>query len=148
MPGRLPSSVLFVCSTNTVRSPMAEAFMRLYHGHRVFVQSVGVRRREMDPFTVAAMAEKGIDLSAHKPRTLDELEDMSFDLAVTLTPEAHHRMLELTRTLAIEVVYWPTQDPSVVEGSREQVMAAYRGVRDAIERSVVTRFPRDGAPFV
>ncbi|MBM3542203.1 MAG: arsenate reductase ArsC [Alphaproteobacteria bacterium] len=147
MPGRLPSSVLFVCSANTVRSPMAEAFMRLYH-HGVFVQSVGIRRRDMDGFTIAVMAEKGIDLSKHKPRMLDELDDKSFDVAVTLTPEAHHRMLEMTRTLSIEVVYWPTLDPSAAEGSREQVLEAYRAVRDLIETRVLERFPRSGAPSV
>jgi protein-tyrosine-phosphatase len=147
MPGRLPSSVLFVCSANTVRSPMAEAFMRLYH-RGVFVQSVGVKHREMDGFTVAVMAEKGIDLSRHKPRTLEELDDMSFDVAVTLTPEAHHRMLELTRTLSIQVVYWPTLDPSAAEGSRDQVLDAYRAVRDLIEARVLERFPRAGAPSV
>lgn len=121
--------------------------MRLYH-RGIFVQSVGVKRREMDGFTVAVMAEKGIDLSKHKPRTLEELDDMSFDVAVTLTPEAHHRMLELTRTLSIQVVYWPMLDPSATEGSREQVMEAYRAVRDLIEKRVLERFPRAGAPSV
>jgi protein-tyrosine-phosphatase len=120
---------------NSVRSPMAEAIARHYFGKSIYVQSAGVRKGEVNPFMVAALDEIGIDASKHKPRTLDELEEwegLNFDLIVSLSPEAHHAALELTRTVAAEVEYWPTADPTLVQGTRDQVMDAYRDVRDGL----------------
>jgi protein-tyrosine-phosphatase len=128
-------SVLFVCAMNAVRSPMAEAIARHYFGKSIYVQSAGVRKGEVDGFMTAALDEIGIDASKHKPRTLDELEEwegLNFDLIVSLSPEAHHAALELTRTLAAEVEYWPTPDPTLTQGSRDQMMDAYRNVRDGL----------------
>ncbi len=144
----LPASVLFMCSTNSVRSPIAEALMKHFHGHRVFVASAGVRAREIDPFVVAIMAERGLDLARHRARTLEDLADTSFDLVITLTPEAHHQALELTRTLSVEVEYWPTFDPTAIEGSREMRLEAYRSVRDHLEQRLWERFGREGGPRV
>jgi protein-tyrosine-phosphatase len=134
-PAKRVQSVLFVCAQNSVRSPMAEALARHYFGKSVYIQSAGVRKGERDPFAVAALDEVGVDGSKHKPRTLDELEEwegLNFDLIVTLSPEAHHAALELTRTLASDVEYWPTADPTIVEGSRHKVLDAYRDVRDGL----------------
>ena len=134
-PGRRVQSVLFVCAQNAVRSPMAEAIARHYFGKSVYVQSAGVRRGCADGFMMAALDEIGIDAKKHKPRTLDELEEwegLNFDLIVSLSPEAHHAALELTRTLAAEVEYWPTADPTIAQGSREQQLDAYRDVRDGL----------------
>lgn len=128
-------SVLFLCAYNSVRSPMAEAIARHYFGKSVYVQSAGVRRGEPNGFATAALDEIGIDGAGHKPRTLQELEEwegLSFDLIISLSPEAHHAALELTRTMAAEVEYWPTADPSLVQGSREQQLDAYRDVRDGL----------------
>ena len=133
--GRRVQSVLFVCARNAVRSPMAEALARHYFGKSVYCQSAGVRPGESDPFMAAALDEIGIDASKHKPRTLSDLEEwegLNFDLIVTLAPEAHHAALELTRTLAAEVEYWPTADPTIAQGSREQRLDAYRDVRDGL----------------
>lgn len=127
-----PKSVLFVCSENALRSPMAEGIVKARYGDKVYVDSVGVRGGEIDPLAVAVMAEIGIDISHHEAKLLEDLLDTSFDLIVTLSPEAHHLALELTRTEAIEVVYWPTYDPSVIEGSRDTRLAAYREVRDTL----------------
>jgi len=132
---RRVQSVLFVCAWNQVRSPMAEAIARHYFGKSIYVQSAGVRKGDKDDFMVAALDEIGIDASRHKPRTLEELEEwegLNFDLIVTLSPEAHHAALELTRTLSSEVEYWPTPDPTIVQGSREQRLDAYRNVRDGL----------------
>ena len=115
--------------------PMAEAIARHYFGKSIYVQSAGVRKGDKDDFMVAALDEIGIDASRHKPRTLEELEEwegLNFDLIVTLSPEAHHAALELTRTLSSEVEYWPTPDPTIVQGSREQRLDAYRNVRDGL----------------
>src|SRR5271156_6420643 len=130
-----PLAILFACGLNSVRSPIAAGLFAQLFGRASYVGSAGVRKGELDPFAVAAMAEIGIDISRHKPITfeeLDELEGLNFDLIVTLSPEAHHRALELTRTSAVDVEYWPTPDPSVVEGNRTQRLDAYREVRDQL----------------
>jgi protein-tyrosine-phosphatase len=128
-------SVLFLCAYNSVRSPMAEALARHYFGKSVYVQSAGVHRSEPDRFMISALDEIGIDASKHKPRTLEELEEwegLNFDLIISLSPDAHHAALELTRTIAAEVEYWPTPDPTLVQGSRDQMLDAYRDVRDGL----------------
>ncbi|MGP1394475.1 MAG: arsenate reductase ArsC [Inquilinaceae bacterium] len=136
----LPTSVLFVCTQNAIRSPMAEAMLKHLHGNRVFVDSVGIRQGELDPFAVAVMAELSIDVSGHRPKTFDDLEDENFDLVITLSPEAHHRALELTRTTAWEVELWNTLDPTVIEGNREARLAAFREVRDQLLARLKERF--------
>lgn len=136
-----PSAVLFACTTNSVRSPMAEAILKHLHGHHIYVDSVGVRPGELDPFMVAAMEEIGIDMSRHRPKTFDDLEDESFDLVLSLSPEAQHRAVEMTRTSACEVEFWHTFDPTSVEGSREVRLDAYRDVRDTLRRRILERFP-------
>ncbi len=142
----LPGSVLFVCSMNAIRSPMAEAILKALHGRRMFVDSVGVRRGERDPLAVEVLDEIGIDLSRHRPKTFDELEDGFFDLVVTLSPEAHHRALELTREAACDVEFWRVPDPSLVEGTREQRLEAYRALRDFLLARIRARFPPPEAP--
>ncbi len=140
--GRRVQSVLFVCAMNSVRSPMAEALARHYFGKSIYVQSAGVRKGERDGFTVSVLDEIGIDGSKHKPRTLEELDDwegLNFDLIVSLSPEAHHAALELTRTMACEVEYWPTQDPAATEGSRDKILDSYRDVRDGLSYRIRLR---------
>ena len=138
--GQMPSAVLFSCNFNAVRSPMAEAIMKYLYGHIVYVDSVGVRKQPADPFAIAVMDEIGLDISKHRPKTFDDLEDTSFDLVITLTPEAQHRALELTRSMAIEVEYWPMPDPTAAVGSREQVLEAYRQLRDRLMAKITQRF--------
>ena len=142
----LPSSVLFACSLNSIRSPMAEGMLKHFHRARIYVDSCGVRQGEVNPFAIAVMAEIGIDVSRHRAKTFDRLEDTSYDLVVTLSPEAHHRALELTRTMACDVEYWPTFDPTVMEGSRAAVLDAFREVRDQLRLRILARFPLIGAP--
>ena len=137
----LPGSVLFACTSNAIRSPMAEGYLKYLHGKRVYVDSVGVRSGELDGFAVAAMAELGIDIANHKAKTFDDLQDTTFDIVISLSPEAQHKAVEMTRTMAIEVVFWNTLDPSVVEGSRETMLEAYRQVRDQLIAKIHERFP-------
>lgn len=136
----LPGSVLFACTVNSIRSPIAEGYLKFLHGTRIYVDSVGMRAEPVDGFAVAVMEEMGIDISRHAAKTFDDLEDDLFDIVVTLSPEAHHRALELTRTSPVEVELWNTFDPSLVEGSREQRLDAYRQVRDWIFARIRTRF--------
>lgn len=119
---------------------MAESLARLQFGRAVYVASAGVRPGERNPFTTAVMDELGVDLSRHRPQTFEDLDDTSFDLIVTLSPEAHHRALEFTRTLAVDVVYWPTMDATATEGSRDTMLDAYRAVRDGLRRRIRTTF--------
>jgi protein-tyrosine-phosphatase len=142
-----PQSVLFACGMNAVRSPMAAALAQQMFGTSIYVGSAGVQRGELDPFAVAVMEEIGIDISRHKPVTfedVDDLEGLNFDLIVTLSPPAHHKALELTRVNAAEVEYWPTFDPTSVEGSRGQRLDAYRAVRDELMAQIRARFGRQG----
>jgi len=138
-----PQAVLFACAFNSVRSPMAAALFRQIMGRSTYVGSAGVRKGELDAFAVAVMDELGLDISRHRPMTFEELDDwegLNFDLIVTLSPEAHHKALELTRTIAAEVEYWPTANPSATEGTREQRLAAYRQVRDQLTARIRDRF--------
>jgi protein-tyrosine-phosphatase len=138
-----PQAVLFACGLNAVRSPMAAALLKQMLGGLIYVASVGVRKGERDPFATAVMEEIGIDIHAHGPVSFEELEDLeglNFDLIITLSPEAHHKAIELTRTLAADVEYWPTADPTAVEGSREQRLDAYRVVRDQLVQKIRERF--------
>jgi protein-tyrosine-phosphatase len=137
----LPTAVLFSCTLNSIRSPMAEAILKSLHRGRIFVDSVGVRASEVDPFAIEVMAEIGIDLSHHRSKTFQTLDDTSFDLVVSLSPEAQHSAVELTRWMACEVEYWATFDPSVVEGSRSMKLDAYRQVRDELVTRISERFP-------
>jgi protein-tyrosine-phosphatase len=134
-----PQAVLFACHMNAIRSPMAGALARLYFP-RLYVATTGVIQGENDSFTTAVMQEIGIDLARHRPTTFDDLEDSNFDLIVTLSPDAHHRALELTRSVSTEVEYWPTPDPEGAQGSREQVLAAYRDARDYLAERIRQRF--------
>ena len=145
---RTPQAVLFACSQNAVRSPMAESLLQQMFPKALYVKSAGVKKGELDPFAVAVMAELGQDISKHKPITFEELEDwegLNFDLIITLSPEAHHKALELTHTIAADVEYWPTQDPTGTEGSREQKLAAYREVCDTLLSRIRKRFSKAGA---
>ena len=136
----LPSAVLFSCTMNAIRSPMAEAIMKHYYGAEVFIDSVGTRTQELDGFAIVAMAEIGIDITAHKAKTFDDLEDTSYDLVISLSPEAQHKAVDLTRYMACEVEFWNTFDPSIIEGSREVRLEAYRKVRDELVKRIRDRF--------
>jgi protein-tyrosine-phosphatase len=138
-----PRAVLFVCGFNSVRSPMAAALLRQMGSEALTVASAGVRKETLDPFAAAAMAEAGIDIAAHEPMTIEELEDLEgldFDVIVTLSPEAHHTALTLTDRIGAAVEYWPTADPTATEGNREQRLDAYRTVRDQLATRIKARF--------
>ncbi len=139
--GDLPSAVLFACTHNAVRSPMAEGILKHLHGRRIFVDSVGVREGELDLFAVQVMDEIGIDIAKHRPKTFDELDDGSFDRIISLSPEAQHRAVEMTRVMACETLFWNTFDPTCIEGNRETRLAAYRQVRDDLLMKIRRTFP-------
>ena len=137
----LPGAVLFACSENALRSPMAESILKHLHGHCIYVDSVGIRAGDLDGFAVEVLHEIGIDLSRHRSKSFDDLEDEYYDLIITLSPEAQHRAVELTRTMAVDLEFWHTFDPSIVEGNRDTRLAAYRQVRDQLLQRIRDRFP-------
>jgi protein-tyrosine-phosphatase len=143
---RLPGSVLFACNLNAIRSPMAEGLMKLMHGRRVFVQSAGVRTGELDPFAVTVMDEIGIDIAHHQPRSFADLEDDYFDLVISLSPEAQHWAVELTRNSSCELLFWHMPDPSLIVGNRETRLEAYRDLRERLHERLRTHFPSSGTP--
>jgi protein-tyrosine-phosphatase len=124
---------------------MAAAILKHLARNRIYVESAGVRPGAPDPFAVAVMEEIGIDMSRHVPVSIADLHDTSFDLIVTLAPEAHHQALELAQRYAIDVEYWPTPDPTLATGAREQILDAYRDVRDRLFAKIKQRFPIPGA---
>ncbi len=119
-----------------MRSVMAEAMAKRLVGRSIYVQSAGVRPGHHDPFVDIVMDELGLDTVRHRPRRFEDLEDDNFDMIVTLSPEAHHRALEYTRAMAVEVSYWPTADPTAAEGSRDNVLDAYRATREGLSRRI------------
>ena len=149
-----PSSVLFCCDYNAIRSPMAEGLMKAFYGHRAYVQSAGVKSDlEIDGFAVAVCREIGVELDRHRVRSFDEMQewgdDLSgFDLIVALSPASQRRALELTRYYALEIEYWPIIDPTGLGGKREEKLAAYRQARDQIRDRMIARFgpPTDHNP--
>ena len=139
--GDMPSAVLFACTMNSVRSAMAEGILKHLHGHQIYVDSAGARSGEIDGFAIEVMDEIGIDLSAHKSKTFNDLEDSSFDIIISLSPEAQHKAVEMTRVMACDLEFWNTFDPTMIEGSRETRLEAYRSVRDQLMARIKEKFP-------
>jgi protein-tyrosine-phosphatase len=135
-----PSAILFACTMNSVRSPMAEGLLKHFFGHAIYVDSAGARAGGIDGFAVEVMDEIGIDISKHRTKTFDDLEDNSFDIVISLSPEAQHKAVEMTRVMACEVVFWNTFDPTIIEGNRETRLDAYRQVRDQLMTKIKERF--------
>lgn len=134
-------SVLFVCNQNAVRSPMAEALANRHCKRRVFIESVGLIAGNLDPFSVAAMAEEKIDIGHHEPKAIADVDITLFDLVIALTPESHAHIQRMQLGDDTQLEYWPTPDPSDAEGNRNQVMDSYRLVRDRLEVRIADKFP-------
>jgi len=141
-----PQAILFCCDHNAVRSPMAEGLMKQIHGQRAYVQSAGVENdMEIDGFSIAVCREMGIELSRHRSRSFQEMQDWGddlgqFDLIVALSPASRDLALDLTRHSAVEVAYWPVPDPTATCDNRDQKLDAYRAVRDDIAARIRARF--------
>lgn len=136
-------SVLFVCSYNVVRSPIAELLLKSKTGSKLFVRSAGVHEGgEADVFANAVMLEKDLDLGGHIPCSLNDLNDGSFDLVIALTVEAHQFVTEQYRTESVDIEFWPTYDATSTKGSRDTKMGAYREVREQLDAKIKDRFAK------
>ncbi len=140
-----PCAVLFVCTWNRVRSPMAAALVRRRWSGEVWADSCGVQagEGEPDPFADAVLREVDADLSAHAPKAFADVTDGSFDLVVALSREADEVVEAFARGRSAEIAHWPVPDPTLETGAREQRLAAYRAVREEIDRRLVAHL---GAP--
>lgn len=141
----IPSSILFVCGKNSIRSPIAELLARRILGPGIFIASAGVIKGDRDPFVDAILDEEGLSLDDRQPRGLEDLADGYFDLVITLSPLAHHTVLENMRGFSVDVEYWEIPDPTLVTGSREQIISAYRNVRDSLKKHIIERFKPEKA---
>jgi protein-tyrosine-phosphatase len=141
-----PTSVLFCCDYNAVRSPMAEGMMKKYYGKRIYVQSAGVKNElDVDGFSVAVAAEIGVTIEKHRVRSFHQMEEWgdridAYDLIIALSPAAMRQAQEYTRYHSIEVEYWPTFDPTGLGETRDAKLAAYRQTRDQIDKRIRDRF--------
>ncbi len=140
MGAKLPSAILFACTQNAIRSPMAAALMHRHLGHKIYVASAGVMAGDPDPFVGAIMDEIGLDLTRHRPHSFDDLADSAFDLVITLSPEAQKFAEDIAKTTAIKVEHWSIIDPSTEQGNRAQKLEAYRNVRDDLAKRIKARF--------
>ncbi len=136
-----PCSILFACTRNAVRSPMAEMLARRWLGPRIFVDSAGVEPVVVNPFAIAAMDEVGLDIRGHLATTFDDLSDRSFDLIVALSESAYAASKSYAARAAAAVERWDIPDPTLNEGSREQRLLAFRLVRRELETRICRRFP-------
>jgi protein-tyrosine-phosphatase len=152
MSEQLPQSVLFCCDHNAVRSPMAEGIMKQFYGTDTYVQSVGVKNDlEIDGFSIAVCKELNVELSRHRSRSFDEMEEWgedlsSFDLVVALSPASQRRALELTRFYHIDVEYWPILDQTGLGESREAKLVSYRQARDQVIERLQERWGNPAQP--
>jgi len=144
----VPSSILFACTWNSVRSPMAAGIMKSIAGNSINIDSVGVHKGEIDAFTVTVLNEVGIDVSDHISKTFRDINNASFNLVISLSPEAQHSAVELTRTSNCHLEFWHTMDPSIIDGNRETRLDAYRNIRDQLRKKLLQRFSISSPPIV
>jgi protein-tyrosine-phosphatase len=136
-----PQSILFACSLNAVRSPIAEGLARAALNQKIYVDSAGISTSELDQFAVSVMAEIGIDITNHNTQSFSDIAIDEFDLIIALSPEAHNKALALTRHSSVAVEFWETDDPTAQSGgSRESRLSAYRAVRDKLRKAIKSRF--------
>ena len=120
--------------------------MKKLYGTECYVLSAGVKSdMEVDGFAVAVCQELDIELSRHRARSFDEMQDWGddlsgFDLVVALSPASQRRALDLTRFYHLDVEYWPIMDPSGIAEDREAKLGIYRLIRDQIKERMIARF--------
>ena len=136
-------SVLFACNRNSIRSPMAAAIVRQRFEGNIKVESCGLEIDELNPFAFGVCEEVGLNLIPHFAKTIEQVDVGNFDLVVALSQDAAGNlrsiMLDSSRDLS-DMEFWAVSDPSVVEGSRQQIVAAFRACREELERLIKIRF--------
>ena len=141
--GSQVGAILFACNINAVRSAMAEAMIKHAFPGEVFVDSCGVTPGVQDGFATSVMQEIGIDLSAHEPKSFGDLDSGFYDVIISFSPEAHDAARKLTQNMDCDTLYWPVDNLANLTGSREEMLRAYRHVRDDIRRKLSLYFGKE-----
>jgi len=136
----MPSSVLFVCNMNQIRSPIAEFLTRDIYGSKIYAQSAGIYIGDSDPFMHSVMEERKIDSTSHEPESLEQLEDSFVDLVIMLTTQAKDACEDFFKGQSVTLEFWDTENPSIAVGNRQSVLAAYRQTRIELEDKIRKRF--------
>jgi len=134
------NSVLFVCNINSIRSPMAEAILKVWFDKKILVDSCGIREGRLDYMTVEVMAEDDYDLSNHNSKLFSSLQDTSFDLIIAFTKEAFDEVKSFIKTKDSKIEYLEIFDASQTTGNRQQRLESYRQVRDLLKEKLKERF--------
>ncbi|MEK9910414.1 MAG: hypothetical protein VW707_01130 [Candidatus Puniceispirillum sp.] len=135
-------AILFACNINAVRSAMAELMVKATFPDKIFVDSCGVSPGSPDGFAIAVMAEIGLNMSGHEPKSFHDLDSGFYDVIISFSPEAHEAACALTRHMECETLYWPVDNLADLIGSREECLRAYRHVRDDIQAKLTTYLGR------
>jgi arsenate reductase len=141
-----PSSVLFCCDNNSIRSPIAEGLMKKQFGTSIYAQSVGVESDlEIDGFAIAVCKEINVELGRHQVRSFDEMEKLgehmvAFDVIIALSKASYHKVLKIVPDKNIEVVYWPIKDPVFTSERREEKITVYRLIRNQLQALITEAF--------
>ncbi len=139
----LPGTILFACTHNMIRSPIAEGLTKAMFPNKVFVDSCGIHAGVPDGFVITVMEEMDIDMSGHVPKSFADLEDEYFDLIICFSSESHEIAKRLAEGKSTEVEYWPVFDAALASDVREERLAAYRQVRTVINEKLHARFPTE-----
>ncbi len=130
--------VLFLCTENSCRSQMAEGILRHLRGDEFEVFSAGTRPSVVNPIAIKVMAEIGIDISGHRSKSVEEFQGVNFDFVIT-TCDAARETCPVFPGIARRL-HWSFNDPAKAEGSEEEILSAFRKVRDEIKSSIVEEF--------
>ena len=137
---KLLTSILLVCNINSIRSPMAEAILKVWFNKKIFIDSCGIRNGRIDHMALEVMAENNFDLTNHNSKLFSDLESTYFDLIITFTNEAYNEVKSQTKTQDCEIEYIDIPDASQTTGNRQQRLDSYRQVRDLLTEKLKDRF--------
>ena len=130
--------VLFLCTHNAARSQMAEGLLRSLAGDRFEVFSAGTEETRVHPLAIEAMREIGIDISAHRSKTLDEFQGQPFDVVITVCDRANESCPFFPGNT--ERLHWSFDDPGAATGTDDERLEVFRRIRDAIRTRLRTEF--------
>jgi arsenate reductase len=137
------SKVIFLCTGNSARSQMAEAFTRKYAGDRFEVHSAGLDPKGINPYTIRVMAEIGLNLEGQSSKSVSEyLGKVHFAYLFTVCGHAEENCPRIFLTQG-KHTHWDFEDPAEFKGSEEAKLAKFREVRDQIDQRIQHWLPEE-----
>jgi arsenate reductase (thioredoxin) len=128
------TKVIFLCTSNSARSQMAETFLKKYAPENFEVYSAGFEPKPIHPFTVKVMKEAGLDLGSQSPKDLKEFIGKHFGVVITVCDKAEKNCPTMPGVSTR--LYWPFEDPAAFAGSADEKLAKFREVRDQIDAKI------------